>query len=122
MAGIRSALSLIIFFTMAATFARLASQAYHTSNKAALMTTHGRSCGHCCRQAELGSLTTKPCNWEMKRYFSKKGITMMEEDGIDRSRFTRETEIEMPDIGDDTDCECCLNIFVNTILTYNIRC
>jgi hypothetical protein len=100
--------------------ATLASQAYHTSNKAALMMTHGRSCGHCCRQAALNSLSITPCNWEMKRYFSKKGITMVEEDGIDRSRFTHETEIEMPDIGDDTDCECFLHIFVNSILTYNI--
>jgi hypothetical protein len=108
-----------ISMMMTATFARLASQAYHTSSKAALMTTHGRTCGHCCRQTALGSLSTTPCNW--KRYFSKTGITM-EEDGIDRSRFTRETEIEMPDIGDDTDCECCLHIFVNTILTYNILC
>ena len=107
---------------MSAKFARLASQAYHTSNKAALMTTRGRTRGHCCRQAALGSLSATSYNGEMKRYFSKKGITMMEEDGIDRSRFTRETEIEMPDIGDDTDCECCLHIFVNTILTYNILC
>lgn len=86
---------------MAAMIARLASQAY-TSNKA-FITTHGRSYGRCCRRhaAALGSLSTNPY---IGRYFSKKGITL-EEDGIDRSRFTRETEIEMPDIGDDTDCE-----------------
>jgi len=88
-----------------AAIARLASQAY-TSNKA-FITTHGRSYGRCCRRhAALGSLSTNPY---IGRYFSKKGITL-EEDGIDRSRFTRETEIEMPDIGDDTDCECCLYI------------
>ena len=83
---------------MAAVIARLASQAY-TSNKAFITTQHGRSYGRCCRRhAALGSLSTNPY---IGRYFSKKGITLE----IDRSRFTRETEIEMPDIGDDTDCE-----------------
>lgn len=89
---------------MAAKFARLASQAYHTSSKALITThstthstTYSRICGRCCRQTALSSLSTKSYNGAMKRYFSKKGI--------DRSRFTHETKIEMPDIGDDTDCE-----------------
>ncbi|KAL3786514.1 hypothetical protein ACHAW5_002054 [Stephanodiscus triporus] len=99
-----------------AQIARLSSRSYHLSSRA--LKTDGRGCARKCKsRGEFFTMTNtaysqKPSLLTIERtfytkeglirYFSGKG-TNAENDyiDIDRTKFTREVKIEMPDVGDD---------------------
>ncbi len=101
---------------------RLAYRSYHRSNKV-LMTVGRDGVRRSKARGEFSTTTItaysqKPCppliNIErtlytkggMIRYFSGNGTNEHDASDIDRTKFTREVNIEMPNVGDDIECEC----------------
>ena len=97
--------------------ARLACRSYHCSS--VFMTV---GCGGVRRSKPRGKSSTttieapsqKPCppirrtysKGGMIRYFSGNGTNEHDASDFDRTKFTHEVKIEMPNVGDDIECEC----------------
>ena len=98
--------------------ARLACRSYHCSS---VFMTVGRGGVRRSKPRGKSSTTTitapsqKPCppirrtlysKGGMIRYFSGNGTNEHDASDFDRTKFTHEVKIEMPNVGDDIECEC----------------